>query len=276
MAGTRRQWRLGISYTILVVFCVIAIFPVYYAFSISLKSPVDAFSPQFKWTFVPTFEYYKMLWVERGFVKYLYNSLFIAFSSVLLSVPFATMAAYGLVRQGSKWSNGLLYSMLALRMFPQMLLAIPYFLIGSYLALFDTKLILILIIVASNQPFAVWLMRGFVLGIPRELDEAAKIDGCSTFGVLVRIILPLVMPGIATATIFTFLLAYNEYLFALILTGTEAKTLPVAIGEYGAEDLTYWSLSAAGVVSIIVPVIFIMIFLQRWFVRGLTAGAVKG
>lgn len=270
------DWRKAYSYALLLLFCVIAVFPIFYAFSISLKSPVDAFTSQFKWTFVPTFEYYKMLWVDRGFTKFLYNSLFVALSTVLISVPIATTAAYGLVRHNSKWSNVMLYSMLALRMFPQMLLAIPYFLIGSRLGLFDTKLVLILIIVASNQPFAVWLMRGFVLGIPRELDEAAKIDGCSAFGVLWRVILPLAAPGIATATIFSFLLAYNEYLFALILTGTQAKTLPVAIGEYGAEDLTYWSLSAAGVVSIIVPVILIMIFLQRWFVKGLTAGAVKG
>lgn len=269
-------WQKSFSYALLIVFCVIAVFPIFYALSISLKNPVDAFTAHFKWNFVPTFEYYKMLWVERGFTKYLFNSLFIAVSSVLISVPIATTAAYGLVRHDSKWSNGMLYSLLALRMFPQMLLAIPYFLIGSRLGLFDTRIILILIIVASNQPFAVWLMRGFVLGIPRELDEAAKIDGCSPIGVLTRIILPLTAPGIATATIFTFLLSYNEYLFALILTGTNAKTLPIAIGEYGAEDLTYWSLSAAGVVSIIVPVILIMIFLQRWFVKGLTAGAVKG
>ena len=260
----------------LLVICLIAIFPIYYTLSISLKSPVDAFSSTFKWSFKPTFEFHKILWLQRGFSKYLVNSLSIAVVTVLISVPSATLAAYGLIRHNSRFSNRVLNSLLALRLFPQMLLAIPYYLFANSLGLFDTQIILVLIIVAANQPFAIWLMRGFIITIPKELDEAAKIDGCSALGVVTKIIIPVSMPGIATAAIFSFLLSYNEYLFALILTGTKAKTLPIAIGEYGAEDLTYWSLSAAGVVGVIIPVILIMLFLQKWFVKGLTAGAVKG
>jgi multiple sugar transport system permease protein len=266
----------GMIYAILLIFCIIAIFPLLYALSISLKNPVDAFTTHFKWIFNPSFEYHKTLWVERGFVKYLLNSLFIALSTVVISVPLATVAAYGLVRHNSSFSNNLLNSLLTLRMFPPMLLAVPYFLLGSSLNMFDTKTILVLVNVAANQPFAIWLMRGFLLQVPKELDEAAVIDGCSSMSVLTRVILPVAAPGIATASIFSFLLSYNEYLFALVLTGTNAKTLPIAIGQYGAEDLTYWSLSAAGVVGIIIPVILIMVFLQRWFVKGLTAGAIKG
>ncbi len=274
--GPRRPAAATYRIVVLAVFAVVSVFPLVYALAISLKKPVDAFTTHFTWIFEPTFEYYRTLWVDRGFSEYLVNTMIVAVASVVISVPTATLAAYGLVRHESGFANRLLNSLLALRMFPQMLLAIPYFMIGTTLGLFDTQLILILIVVASNQPFAIWLMRGFILGIPKELDEAAAIDGCSTIGTVRRIILPLSLPGIATASIFTFLLSYNEYLFALVLTGQQAKTLPVAIGEYGAEDLTYWALSAAGVVSVILPVVLVMVFLQRWLVRGLTAGAVKG
>jgi multiple sugar transport system permease protein len=225
---------------------------------------------------VPTFENFKTLWVERGFTFYLKNTAIVTVCSVLISVPLATLAAYGLLRRESRLSNSALNFMLGLRMFPQMLLAIPYFLLATKWGLADTKIILILIIVAANQPFAIWLMRGFLVGVPKELDEAANIDGCNMVQIVTRIILPVSMPGISTASIFTFLLSYNEYLFALVLTQKKAMTLPIAIGQYGAEDLSYWTLSASGVISIVIPVCLVMIFLQKWLVKGLTAGAVKG
>ena len=113
------------------------------------------------------------------------------------------------------------------------------------------------------------------MGIPDELDEAAIVDGCSLFGTFRRVILPLVLPGMATTSIFSFLLAYHNFLFPLILAASKSKTLPVAIAEYGAESIEYWSLSAAGAVGITAPAIIIMIFLQKYLIRGLTLGAVK-
>jgi multiple sugar transport system permease protein len=192
-------------------------------------------------------------------------------------VPIASLAAYGFVRQPGRQVAVfvILLLLLAIRMFPQMLLVIPYFMIAKTLRLQDTRIIMILIMVAFNQPFSIWLMRGFFLGVPKELDEAAVIDGCSRFGALTRVILPVVAPGIATTAIFSFLLAYNNFLFPLILTGTDAKTLPVAIAEYGAENIKYWSISAAGVTGVIIPIVVIMLFVQKHFVRGLTSGALK-
>ena len=113
------------------------------------------------------------------------------------------------------------------------------------------------------------------MNVPKEIDEAAIVDGCTYLGAVCRVILPVVLPGIATTAIFSFLLAYNDYLFALILTGTNAKTLPVAIAEYGAENIQYWSISAAGVTGVIIPIIVIMLFLQKYFIKGLTSGAIK-
>ena len=264
------------SYIVLIMIALISIFPIVYAFMIATKQPVDAFSTSFEWIYTPSFDNFYSLWVERGFTEYLKNTAIVTLCCVLISVPTATLGAYGLIRNGGKFATKLLNSTLLLRMFPQMLLAIPYFIIATNLGLADTKTILVLIVVASNQPFALWLMRGFLITIPPELDEAARIDGCNMVQTVTKVILPIAKPGIATASIFTFLLSYNEYLFALILTQKNAMTLPVAIGQYGAEDLSYWTLSAAGVVSIIIPICIVMIFLQKYLVKGMVAGAVKG
>ncbi|MDO4273850.1 MAG: carbohydrate ABC transporter permease [Eubacteriales bacterium] len=272
----KRTLTVTFSYLALLLIAVVSVFPLVYTFMIATKQPVEAFSTTFQWIFKPTFENFHTLWIERGFTAYLKNTLIVTVSCVLISVPTATLGAYGLIRNGSNFATGLLNSTLMLRMFPQMLLAIPYYMIATKLGLADTKLILIVIVVASNQPFALWLMRGFLVTIPKELDEAARIDGCNMVQTVTKVILPVAKPGIATASIFTFLLSYNEYLFALILTQKKAMTLPVAIGQYGAEDLSYWTLSAAGVVSIVIPICLIMIFLQKYLVKGMVAGAVKG
>lgn len=267
--------KTGLSYFSLILFGAFFLFPLIHVLLISLKSPVDAFAIPSKWLFVPTLEHHRHLWVERGFSRFLLNSLVIATGTVCISVPIATLAAYGLVRHGGKLSSAILFILLSMRMFPHMLLVIPYFLIARQLHLYDSRIVMILVMVAFNQPFAIWLMRGFMLNVPKELDEAAIIDGCRPLTVVSRVIVPVILPGMATTAIFSFLLAYNDYLFALVLTGTRAKTLPVAIGEYGAENILYWSISAAGVSGVIMPVIVIMIFLQKAFVKGLTAGAIK-
>jgi len=272
----KKRMIVVISYVVLILVVLISIFPLVYAVMIATKKPVDAFSMSFKWIYTPIFDNFKTLWIEKGFTKYLYNTVVVTGCCVLISVPTATLGAYGLIRNGGKFATRILNSTLLLRMFPQMLLAIPYFIIATNFGLADTKFILVVIVVASNQPFALWLMRGFLITIPPELDEAARIDGCNMVQTVTKVILPVAKPGIATASIFTFLLSYNEYLFALILTQKKAMTLPVAIGQHGAEDLSYWTLSAAGVVSIVIPICIVMIFLQKYLVKGMVAGAVKG
>jgi multiple sugar transport system permease protein len=142
--------------------------------------------------------------------------------------------------------------------------------------LIDSYWMMILSMVAINQPFTIWLMRSFFLDVPVELDEAAMIDGCNRWQAFRMIVLPAVRPGLAVTALFSALLAYNEFLFALILTGSRTKTLPVAIAEYGGEDISYWSLSAAGAIGIMLPVVIFTIAVQRNLIRGLTFGAVKG
>jgi multiple sugar transport system permease protein len=260
----------------LTLFTVVNLTPIIWTILTSLKQPVDAFAIPPKLIFSPTFAFHREIWIEKGFFKFFLNSAIISICTVLTSVPIGTLAAYALSRIRTRHTRKLLFGLLAVRMFPHMLLAIPFFVMAKALYLFDTYLIMILSMVALNQPFTIWLMRGFFLDVPIELDEAARVDGCNPWQTFFKVILPVVRPGLVVTSLFSLLLAYNEFLFPLVLTGTRTKPLPVAISEYGGEDITYWSLSAAGATGIMFPIILFMIFTQRSMIKGLSFGAVKG
>jgi multiple sugar transport system permease protein len=148
--------------------------------------------------------------------------------------------------------------------------------LAKWLGLINTYPALILALIAINQPFTIWLMRSFFLDVPGELYEAAEIDGCGAWQVFARIGLPVVRPGLWVTALFSLLLAYNEFLLSLVLTGPDTKTLPVALAEYGAEDINYWTLSAAAAVGIMLPIVAFMMLMQRHLARGLAFGALKG
>jgi len=260
----------------LTLFTIFSLTPIVWALLISIREPIDAFSIPPKILVEPTFRYHGEIWLERGFLGFFVNSAIIAAGTVLISVPVGTLAAYALSRIQTRTSRSLLMSLLVVRMFPHVLLVIPFFVMARSLEMINTYPAMIAAMVALNQPFTVWLMRSFFLEIPRELDEAAYIDGCNAWQAFWNVILPLARPGMVVTSLFSLLLAYNEFLFALVLTGSDTKTLPVAIAEYGGEDLNYWSLSAAGAIGIMLPILTFMLFFQRHLVRGLTVGAVKG
>lgn len=250
--------------------------PVVWAVLTSVKQPVDAFAVPPRLLFAPTFEFHYQVWVEKAFWHYLINSMVISASTVMISVSIGTMAAYGLSRLRNRTSRGLLFGILAMRMFPHILLAIPFFILAGRLGLINTYPAMILALVAINQPFTIWLMRSFFLDVPDELYEAAQIDGCNAWQIFARVALPVVRPGLWVTALFSLLLAYNEFLLGLVLTGPATKTLPVALAEYGAEDINYWSLSAAAAVGIMLPIVIFMVMMQRYLIRGMTFGAVKG
>jgi len=260
----------------LCLFTAVNLMPVIWGVLTSIKQPVDAFSVPPKLIFAPTFEFHWQVWIEKAFWHYLINSIVISVCTVITSVSIGTMAAYGLSRMRNQASRGLLFGLLAMRMFPHILLAIPFFVLAKSLGLINTYPAMVLALVAINQPFTIWLMRSFFVDVPHELYEAAAIDGCSAWQVFARVALPVVRPGLWVTALFSLLLAYNEFLFALVLTGPDTKTLPVAIAEYGGEDINYWSLSAAAAVGIMLPIVAFMMALQRHLVRGLALGAIKG
>ena len=265
----------------LVAFAVLsALAPVYWMITISLKSEVDQFAVPPKWfIFNPTLEHYRDAFFERSFGQYLLTSAIVAALSTALALILGTLAAYGLARfrLPLKLNTRLSLWILSTRMFPPIVTAVPLFLMMSDLRLLDTLTALIIVYTAFNLPFVVWMMRGFFNEVPRELEEAARVDGDTRLGALRRVVLPLVAPGLAATAIFCLIISWNEFLFALTLTQTDAAmTLPVGIaGRVTQYEIKWGVMSAAGVVAM-VPILVFALSVQRHLVRGLSLWAVKG
>ncbi len=200
----------------------------------------------------------------------------VAVLTTLVSLIIAAPAAYALARYKGAGGLWLLIAALAFRALPRMAVVLPFYYIARATGLYDTKLLLVAVLTAVNQPFTIWLLRNFFVNIPDELEESAMVDGCSRFQAFRRIILPLVGPGLVTAGVFTFLLAYQEYLIPVVLTQTDAVTLPVFIAQFSTENIQDWPVIAAAGTSLALPVIVLVVIAQRFLVAGLTAGAVKG
>jgi multiple sugar transport system permease protein len=269
-----------LSYGLVVFAVAAALLPVYWMMTISLKREVDQFAVPPKWfAFEPTLTHYRDAFVERSFAQYLVTSAVVAVLSTACALLLGTLAAYGLARfrLPRKLNTRVALWILSTRMFPPIVTAVPLFLLMSDLRLLDTWASLVIVYTAFNLPFVVWMMRGFFREIPRELEEAARVDGDSRLGALRRVILPLVTPGLAATAVFCLIISWNEFLFALTLTQTDnAMTLPVGIaGRVTQYEIEWGVMSAAGVVAMI-PILIFALAVQRYLVRGLSLGAVKG
>lgn len=257
-----------------------ALAPIYWMFTISLKTELDQFAVPPPWfNFTPTLEHYHDAFVTRSFWHYLLTSAIVAVASTICALVLGTLAAYALARFRLPYDLDRRLSLwiLSTRMFPAIVTAVPLFLMMRDLRLLNTKAALIIVYTAFNLPFVVWMMRGFFDEVPRDLEEAALVDGDSRMGALVRIVLPLVAPGLAATAVFCLIVSWNEFLFALVLTQTDASmTLPVAIaGRVTQFEIKWGVMSAAGAVAI-VPILVFAMAMQKYLVRGLSMGAVKG
>jgi multiple sugar transport system permease protein len=257
-----------------------ALAPIYWLITISLKTELDQFaSPPLWFAFAPTLRHYAAIFSHDVFGRYFLNSVIVSTCSTLIALALGLPAAYGLVRfpWPRDWSQGISFWILSNRMLPPIVTIIPLFLMLREIHLLNSLAGLILVDVALNLPFVIWMMRGFVEDLPREIEEAALLDGESRIGVLLRIVLPLVSPGLAATAVFCLIVAWNEFLFALILSQTEsAMTLPVGIAAHVTQYEIQWgAMSAAGVVAML-PVLIFAAAAQRYFVRGLSLGALKG
>jgi multiple sugar transport system permease protein len=277
-----RRARIGrwAKYVLLTAAMVVAIAPVYWMVTISLKSEVDQFASPPRWfRFVPTLEHYYDAFLTRSFGRYLMTSVIVAGLSTIFAVTLGTLAAYGLARfkLRGKLDQRLSLWILSTRMFPPIVTAVPLFLMMRDVRLLNTLTSLVIVYTALNLPFVVWMMRGFFRELPRELEEAAMVDGDSRLGALFRVILPLVTPGLAATAVFCLIVSWNEFLLALVLTQTDAAmTLPVGIaGRVTQYEIKWGVMSAAGVVAMI-PILVFAMAVQRYLVRGLSLGAVKG
>lgn len=272
--------RTILKYILGLLALVLALGPVYWMLTISLKREVDQFAVPPKWfSFSPTLEHYADAFLGRSFGQYFVNSLIVAIGSTACALVLGTLAAYSLARfrLPRRLDEKLALWILSTRMMPAIVTAVPLFLIMRDLRLVNTRVSLVIVYAAFNLPFVVWMMRSFFAEVPRDLEEAAMVDGDSRLGAFRRIVLPLVTPGLAATAVFCLVVSWNEFLFALVLTQTDdAMTLPVGIaGRVTQYGIKWGAMSAASVVAI-VPILAFALAVQKYLVRGLSLGAVKG
>lgn len=252
------------------------LFPYIYVICCSFKpgSEVIAVPPSFSLNF--SVENFSGLLERMDVFKFLFNSLSTALLSTIIALILGSLAAYAIQRSGAKLSILLVVLVLCLKMIPTSSIVVPIYELICNLGLYDTKIALILVYAAINMPFVMWTMLSFFEGIPSTLDEAAYIDGASSLQTFRKVILPICKPGLATAFIFTLFLAWNDFLVALLLTSTNAKTFTVGLaGFLSAYNLDLGPM-CAGAFLFSFPVMIISLAVQKYIVQGMTAGAVKG
>jgi ABC-type sugar transport system, permease component len=258
------------------IIVLVSLFPLYWLISTSMKSKAEAFAMPPKWLFMPDFTNYSGLLENVSFLESLKNSLVISVSATILAVMLGVMAGYALARNNSRSGNAMGIGIILARMIPPMGIIIPFYMIFNYLSLTDRYVSVILIYLTTVLPFVTWLMMGFFQGVPAEIEEAALIDGCGRIGTFLRICLPVVKPGIATCAMFAFMMSWNEYFYAVIMTGNSTKTAPIYIQSFVSSSGTNWGSLCAASVLVVLPILIFTIFCQRSLVRGLMGGAVKG
>ena len=270
----RRARRL-LRYCMITGVLVATVFPIIWMFSFSIKPREYLLSIPPVLVFQPTFESYIEVLKEPTFTSSYLNSL-IASISVLISLAIGSLAAYSYVRFKTQRSESIKLWILSTRMFPPVVAAIPIFLLMKTLGLLDTSIALIIVYTCLNLPIVVWMMSGFFGEVPAEIEESAMVDGCSRLGAFLRVSLPLAAPGLVATAVFCFILTWNEFLLALILTGIRARTLPVELSTYlGLYDIDWGGVSAAAVLAV-APVLVFGLLIKKYLVRGLTFGIVKG
>ena len=272
LSGRVKSVLIVIGIVVVVVFFT---FPVYWMVTTAFKIRIDTIDPG-KWLFTPTLENFRIVLQKRNFYAYLGNSVVTVAASTVVSMALATPAAYGFARFRFAKKRDLAFAVLSLRMLPAMCVVIPFFLIGRFAGLLDTSILLVIVYLSFNIPFGIWMMRGFIEEIPIEVEEAAWVDGCGRLETFVRIVLPLVKPGLAATAMFIVIQSWNEFALALFLTSFRARTLPTMTTMFFSVTGIVWGEMAAVGVMTTLPVLVFSLLIQKHLVRGLTFGAVKG
>ncbi|PVE07156.1 carbohydrate ABC transporter permease [Streptomyces scopuliridis] len=271
-------WTRRVVLTALAAF---ALLPVYVMVSSSLK-PLQDVSGKFQWfptnlTIRPYFD----IWKTVPLAKYFVNSLIVAGSATVLSVVIAVFAAYAVSRYRFRGKRVFTVTVLSTQMFPGILFLLPLFLIfvnignSTGVELYGSRGGLILTYLTFSLPFSIWMLIGYFDSIPRELDEAAMVDGCGPIRALFRVVVPAAVPGIVAVAVYAFMTAWGEVLFASVMTNDATRTLAVGLQGYATQNDVYWNQIMAASLVVSVPVVVGFLLLQRYLVAGLTAGAVK-
>ena len=248
--------------------------PIYWIISGAFKQQVDIF--QLKLLFTPTLENFKIIFKSPyNLLDKLYNSTVVAFSTVVVAIPLATIAAYSFSRFRLTGERIMFVMILSTQFVPAVVIVLPFFILFRDLGILDTKLSLVLVNLSLIMPFAIWMIKGFIDGIPLDTEEAALVDGSNRIQVIKNVVLPMALPGVITAAIFCFILAWNEFLFAVIITTNKAVTMPVGLSMFHAEEGVLWHLISAAGIMIMLPMFVLATLIQKHFVQGMTMGAVR-
>jgi multiple sugar transport system permease protein len=267
-----------LAYGVLIGAFSFAVFPIAWTLLTSLKPNADIVAAQIQYIPLhPTFQNYAALWAQAGFPTMFFNSAVVTVLTVLACLAVGISGAYSLSRYRFRARGQILLFYLVIRMFPAVLLLLPIFIALRVLGLYDTHVGLALAYTAFLTPVSIWMLKGFFDSIPPELEDAARIDGCTRAGAILRVVLPLARPGVAATAVLIAISAWNEFLFALMLTTSQGiRTWPVGLQLMVGEYQLPWGLLTAGGIISIAPILLFFALVQRSLVRGLTLGAVKG
>ncbi|MCY4005615.1 MAG: carbohydrate ABC transporter permease [Rhodobacteraceae bacterium] len=275
MTGNRlRRLFSAIQVALILVATFVMLVPIAWIFLAAFKTHVDVY--QLKLFFRPTLENFGTVF-DAPFLlgAKLFNSTIVALVTVMLAIPIATMAAYSFSRFHLRGETAMLVTILATQFVPAVIIVLPFFVMFRDIGLLDTRVGLIVVNLAIVMPFAIWMIKGFIDGIPLDTEEAAMVDGSSRVQMIRNIVLPMAAPGILTAGIFCFIIAWNEFLFALILTNKNAVTLPIGLALFKAEEGDLWNLLSAAGIIIMLPMFILALLIRKYFVQGMTMGAVR-
>lgn len=267
--------RLALRYLGALVLTVFFLFPIYWLFMISFKTADEIYAfPPVWWPETMQWDNYIVLFRD-GDATTVLNSFIVAGASTVLAMFLGTLCAYSIARFRTGGDN-LANWILSQRMVPPVAVVFPIFLLYVWFGIVDTYLGLILLYTAFNLPYVIWMMRGYILDIPLALEESALVDGCSRWQVIWKVVFPMCRAGLFATAIFTFVFAWNDFIFALVLTRTEITTYTVQVTHYFGGQSNFWSKISAMSVLGTVPVFIVVGFMQRYLVRGISLGAVKG
>jgi len=263
-----------LQFLVILLTAIIILVPIYWIVSGAFKQQVDIF--QLKLLFTPTLDNFKIIFKSPyNLFDKLVNSTLVALSTVLITIPLATLAAYSFSRFRMKAEKVMFVTILATQFVPAVVIVLPFFILFRDIGILDTRLALVLVNLSLIMPFAIWMIKGFIDGIPLDTEEAALVDGSGRIQVVLNVVIPMALPGVITAGIFCFILAWNEFLFALIITTNKAVTLPVGLSLFHAEEGVLWHLISAAGIMIMLPMFVLATLIQKHFVQGMTMGAVR-
>lgn len=261
---------------ILVLLVIVAVLlPIFWMALTSLKPEGEVFAWPPTLIFRPVVDAYLTIY-GSGWWLYFMNTIIVSVSSAALALAVGLTGAYAVARFDIPRKEFFAFTVLSVRMIPPVVVVIPLYLMISFMGLRDTYPGLVLVYAVFLLPYVIWIMRGFIEQVPRDIEEAAQLDGCSTFGAFTRALLPIVRPGLAATLLFSMIMTWNEFLVAFVISGQSTQTVPVAAMTLVGFQMVYWARVCATGVLLVIPPIVMAFLMQRWLVRGFTMGMVKG